>query len=77
MTKMSRIHLVMPDESINRLNRNLQYGIRSEVCRQVLDIFMDAVDEYGPGIIGLVLSGDLILVPKPSTRQNLTVSKKS
>ncbi len=77
MTEMSRIHLALPADLLNRINWYLPTGIRSEVCRSAIEILMDAIDEHGTGMIGLVLSKDVTFKPKPSTRQNLTASKEN
>ncbi len=76
MTEMNRIHLALPQDLLNRLNWYLPTGIRSEVCRSAIEILMDAIDEHGTGMIGLVLSKDVTFKPKIRERQNLTVSEK-
>ncbi len=76
MTEMSRIHLALPQELLNRINWYLPTGIRSEVCRSAIEILMDAIDEHGTGMIGLILSKDVTFKPLKSDRQNLTGSEE-
>ena len=73
---MNRIHITIPEPTIKQLDDLLPKGTRSTVIRKTLDLIVASINDHGPGIIGLILTGDIKISPAESKRQNLTHSEK-
>jgi hypothetical protein len=73
---MNRIHITLPEPLGNKFKETIPRGLRSIVCRCVIDLVIDAVDSHGPEIIGLLAANDIKLCPNPRMGQNLTKSEQ-
>ena len=72
-----RFNLVLDEHIEERFVNHIPRGIRSEFCRIILDMALDAADEYGPGFVGLVMAGEISFIPSNRNGQNLAKAGKS
>ena len=66
---MSRLSLSIKEDTVDRLNNCVPSGVRSTVVDQLISALCDQVDEAGPGVVGLILSGNCKLkieIPDPN-----------
>jgi len=71
---MTRLHIILPEDLKLRLNKTVPKGIRSSFGQSAITIAVEAMEEYGPGFLGLMLAGDVVFKPshKALYGQNLT-----
>ena len=55
---MARLSISLQDETLERLNECIPSGVRSTVVDTLICTLCEHVEENGPGVIGLILSGN-------------------
>lgn len=62
---MPRFHIIMPQKLKDRMKKAIPLGLRSEFNRKAIEMAVDAVEEHGPGFLGLMLAKEVIFRPNP------------
>lgn len=74
---MKRIHITIPTELTKQLKNQVPPRLRSAVFTSVFRLISNAIDQLGPGVIGLILAGEIKLTANDTMRQILTPTDKA
>ena len=76
----ARFHIVMPIDLKLRMKKSIPLGLRSDFSRTAIEMAINAIEEYGPAFLGLMLAGEVVFKPNPKINQepgqNLTKPDK-
>ena len=64
-----RFHIVMPNDLKERMKKAVPLGIRSDFSRTAIEMAVKAIEEHGPGFLGIMLAGEVVFRPNPKINQ--------
>ena len=68
---MPRFHIIMPIELKTRMKKTIPEGLKSSFCKSAISMAVDAIEEHGPGFLGLMLAGEVVFKPNPKMKDTL------